>query len=165
MRYLKCSSKKTTTNLEFYTKKTIFQKWKGNEGLVWSTRNTHGSSQAEGARHRSETWIHIMKGSVSPDQGWSPCRVQWEHRALPSRLPEKSPDLFFFLFLVHLKKKYLKIITGNNWLDGCESEWTLGVGDGQGGLACCDSWGRKESDTTERLNWTEYWLCTRLTCS
>ena len=30
-----------------------------------------------------------------------------------------------------------------------------GVGDGQGGLACCDSWGRKESDTTERLNWTE----------
>jgi len=33
--------------------------------------------------------------------------------------------------------------------------WTLGVGDGQGGLACCDSWGHKESDTTERLNWTE----------
>ena len=40
-------------------------------------------------------------------------------------------------------------------LDGCESEWTPGVGDGQGGLACCDSWGRKESDTTERLNWAE----------
>ena len=39
--------------------------------------------------------------------------------------------------------------------DGREFEWTLGVGDGQGGLACCDSWGRKESDTTERLNWTE----------
>ena len=40
-------------------------------------------------------------------------------------------------------------------LDGCGFDWTLGVGDGQGGLACCDSWGRKESDTTERLNWTE----------
>ena len=40
-------------------------------------------------------------------------------------------------------------------LDERESEWTLGDGDGQGGLACCDSWGRKESDTTERLNWTE----------
>ena len=39
------------------------------------------------------------------------------------------------------------------WLDGCESEWTLG--DGQSGLACCDSWGCKESDMTERLNWTE----------
>ena len=40
-------------------------------------------------------------------------------------------------------------------LDGCESEWTPGVGDEQGGLACCDSWGHKESDTTEWLNWTE----------
>ena len=35
--------------------------------------------------------------------------------------------------------------------------WTLGVGDGQGGLACCSSWGRKESNTNERMNWTE-WL-------
>ena len=33
--------------------------------------------------------------------------------------------------------------------------WTLGVGDGQEGLGCCDSWGCKELDTTERLNWTE----------
>ena len=37
-------------------------------------------------------------------------------------------------------------------LDGHESEPTLGVGDGPGGLACCDSWGHKELDTTERLN-------------
>ena len=36
-----------------------------------------------------------------------------------------------------------------------ESEGIPGVGDGQGGLACCNSWGRKELDTTERLNWTE----------
>ena len=40
-------------------------------------------------------------------------------------------------------------------LDAHEFGWTPGVGDGQGGLACCDSWGHKESDTTERLNWTE----------
>ena len=40
-------------------------------------------------------------------------------------------------------------------LDAHEFGWTLGVGDGQGGLACSDSWGRKESDTTEPLNWTE----------
>ena len=40
-------------------------------------------------------------------------------------------------------------------LDGREFEWTPGVGDGQGGLACWDSWGRKELDTTEQLNWTE----------
>ena len=43
----------------------------------------------------------------------------------------------------------------HHWLNGRESEWTLGVGDGQGGLACCDSWGQKESDTTEWLNWTD----------
>ena len=43
----------------------------------------------------------------------------------------------------------------HHWLDGLECEWTPGVGDGQGGLACCDSWGLKESDTTEQLNWTE----------
>ena len=46
------------------------------------------------------------------------------------------------------------------WLDGLtesmdEFEWTPGAGDGQGGLACCSSWGRKESDTTEGQNWTE----------
>ena len=41
-------------------------------------------------------------------------------------------------------------------LDGCESEWPPGVDDGQGGLVCSDSWGRKESDMTEQLNWTEY---------
>ena len=40
-------------------------------------------------------------------------------------------------------------------LDGHGFGWILGVGDGQGGLACCNSWGRKESDTTEQLNWTE----------
>ena len=48
-----------------------------------------------------------------------------------------------------------KMAGWHHWLDGRESEWTPGVGDGQGGLACCDSRGRKESDMTERLNWTE----------
>ena len=50
----------------------------------------------------------------------------------------------------------------HHWLDGLEFEWTLGVGDGQGGLASCNSWGRKELDTTEQLNWTELkWLSSR----
>ena len=40
-------------------------------------------------------------------------------------------------------------------LDGHEFQQALGVGDGQGGLVCCSAWGRKESDTTEQLNWTE----------
>ena len=40
-------------------------------------------------------------------------------------------------------------------LDGHGFGWTLGVGDEQGGLACCGSWGRKESDMTEQVNRTE----------
>ena len=43
-------------------------------------------------------------------------------------------------------------------LEGREFEWTPGVGDGQEGLACCDSWGRKESDT-EQLNWSPIYFC------
>ena len=54
---------------------------------------------------------------------------------------------------------YVYICGWHHRLDGHGFVWTLGVGDGQGGLACCDSWGRKESETwlsdwTE-LNWTE----------
>ena len=44
-------------------------------------------------------------------------------------------------------------------LDGHEFEWTPGDGDRQGGLVYCDSWGRKESDTTEQLNWTDPDMC------
>ena len=43
----------------------------------------------------------------------------------------------------------------HHWLNGHGFGWTLGVGDGQGGLECCHSWGHKESDMTERLYWTE----------
>ena len=42
-----------------------------------------------------------------------------------------------------------------HWLDGHESEQALGVGDGQGSVACCSPWGWKGSDMTEQLNWTE----------
>ena len=48
-----------------------------------------------------------------------------------------------------------EIVGWHHWLDGHGFGWTLGVGDGQGGLACCSSWGCKELDTTEQLNWTE----------
>ena len=45
-----------------------------------------------------------------------------------------------------------ELVGWHHWLDGPESEWTPGVGDRQVGLACCDSWGCTESDTTERLS-------------
>ena len=48
-----------------------------------------------------------------------------------------------------------KMVGWHHRLNGHGFEWTPGVGDGQGGLACCSSWGHKESDTTEQLNWTD----------
>ena len=50
-------------------------------------------------------------------------------------------------------------------LDAHEFGWTPGVGDGQGGLMCCDSWGHKESDMTEWLNWTEEVISESESCS
>ena len=48
-----------------------------------------------------------------------------------------------------------EMVGWHHWLNGHGSGWTPGVGDGQGGLACCGSRGRKESDMTEWLDWTE----------
>ena len=82
-------------------------------------------------------------------------------------LPEKNVEhvyqymisFDFFLFCVKWSQNYLVLTNEtagwHRWLNGCESEWTPGVGDGQGGLACCDSWGRKELDTTDRLIWSD----------
>ena len=54
-----------------------------------------------------------------------------------------------------------EMVGWHHWLNGHGFGWTPGVTDGQGGLACCSSWGHKESDTTEWLNWTDkqfFWL-------
>ena len=52
-----------------------------------------------------------------------------------------------------------EMVAWHHWLDEHMFEEALGVGDGQGGLACCGSWGLEESDKTEQLNWTELkWL-------
>ena len=48
-----------------------------------------------------------------------------------------------------------EMVGWHHWLNGHGFGWTLGVGDGQGGLACCGSWGLKELDATEQLNWIE----------
>ena len=51
-----------------------------------------------------------------------------------------------------------EIVEWCHQLNGHGFGWTPRVGEGQGGLVCCGSWGRKESDTTERLNCTERWF-------
>ena len=68
--------------------------------------------------------------------------------------PVLWPWLSFPNFLAYWVQRFHSIIF-QDLLDGCEFEWTLGIGDGQGDLVCCNSWGSKESDTIEWLNWTE----------
>ena len=48
-----------------------------------------------------------------------------------------------------------EMVGWHHWFDGYKFEQAQGVGDGQGSLACCSPWGRKELDMTEPLNWTE----------
>ena len=48
-----------------------------------------------------------------------------------------------------------EMVGWHHWHNGHGFEWTPGIGDGQGGLVYCGSWGHKESDTTELLNWIE----------
>ena len=52
-----------------------------------------------------------------------------------------------------------EMVRWHHQLSGHGSGWTPGVGNGQGGLACCGSWGHKESDTTEQLNWIQHNKC------
>ena len=110
-------------------------------------------------------------------------------RSNPSILKEISPGCSLEGMMLKLKLQYFGHLMPKSWLigkdsdagrdwgqeekgttedemagwhhrlDGHESGWTPGVGDGQGGLACCDSWCGKESDTTEWLNWTKLKAC------
>ena len=67
----------------------------------------------------------------------------------PSLTTKPTPELGLLILLFH---SILKTTFNYTWL---MSFFRLVVCDGQGGLVCCDSWGQKESDTTERLNWTQ----------
>ena len=56
------------------------------------------------------------------------------------------------------RRRGRQMVGWHHWLNGHEFDETLGVGDGQGGLVCFSPWGCKDSDMTEWLNWTEYFL-------
>ena len=78
-------------------------------------------------------------------------RVPWTaRRSNQSLLKETSPGCSLEGLMLRLKLQYFGHLMQR--VDSLEKTLILGVGHGQGGLACCDSWGRKESDMTERLN-------------
>ena len=60
--------------------------------------------------------------------------------------------MYIYQYIITYRLLIYTLIYTYSGLDGHEFEQALGVGDGQGSLACCDPWGCKESDTTEQLN-------------
>ena len=97
------------------------------------------------------SWVFIERNDAEAETPilWPPHEKSW----LIGKDPDAGKD-----WRQEEKGKTENVIVGwHHRPDAHEFGWTLGVGDGQGGLACCDSRGHKESDTTERLNWTD-WL-------
>ena len=104
-----------------------------------------------------QSWVFIGRTDVEAETPifWPPDAKSW--------LIGKDPDAEKDWGQEETGTTEDKIVGWHHRLDGHGFGWTPGVGDGQGGLACCSSWGHKESDTTEQLNWTlfsvlEHWI-------
>ena len=101
-----------------------------------------------------QSWVFIGRTDVEAEMPilWPPDAKSW----LLGKDPEAGKD-----WRQEEKGTTEDEMAGwHHQLGGHEFEWTLGDGDSQGGLACCDSGSRKESDTTELLKWSELnWIC------
>ena len=107
----------------------------------------------------NQSWIFIGRTDVEAKTSilWPPDVQSW--------LIGKDPDAGKDWRQEEKGMTEEEMVGWHHQLNGHEFEWTLGVGDGQGGLCCCCPWGRKESDTSERLNWTELKLTAGGDCS
>ena len=106
-----------------------------------------------------KSWVFIGRKDAEAETAilWPPHAKSW--------LIGKDPDAGSDLGQEEKGTTEGEMAGWHHQLDGHEFGWTPGVGDGQGGLACCDSWCRKESDTTEQLNWTELnWMALVVLC-
>ena len=95
----------------------------------------------------NQSWIFIRRTDTEAEAPilWPPDAKNW--------LIEKDPDAGKDWRWEEKEKTEDEMVGWHHQLDGHEFEQALGVGDWQGSLACCSPWGRKESDTTEWLNW------------
>ena len=100
-------------------------------------------------RKRDQSWVLIGRTDVEAETPilWPPDVKNW--------LIGKGPDAGKDWGWEEKGTTEDEMAGWHHWLDGHGFAWTLGVGDGQGGLVFCGSWGCKESDMTDRLNWTE----------
>ena len=96
-----------------------------------------------------QSWMFIGRTDADAESPilWSPDRKSW--------FIWKDPDAGKDWRWEEKGMTEDEMVGWHHWLNRHEFEWTPGVGDGQGGLACCCPWGCKELDTNERLNWTE----------
>ena len=97
----------------------------------------------------SQSWLFIGRPDVEAETP-----ILWPSHA-KSWLIGKDPDAGKDWGQVEKGTTEDEMAGWHHQLNGHGFGWTLGVGDEQGGLVCCRSWGHKESDTTERLNWTK----------
>ena len=100
----------------------------------------------------NQSWIFIGRTDAEAETPilWPPDVKNW--------LIGKDPDAGKDWRWQKVMTEY-EMVGWHHCLDGHEFEWTPGVGDGQGSLACCSPLGCKESDMTERLNWAASQLC------
>ena len=98
----------------------------------------------------NQSWVFIGRTEVEAE-----IPILWP-RDVKSRLIWKDPDAGKDWRQEEKGTTEDEMVGCNHWHNGHGFGWTPGVGDGQGGLVCCGSWGRKELDMTERLNWTNY---------
>ena len=92
-------------------------------------------------------WVDPLEKRAATHSSILAWRISW--KSMGSQRVRHEWAIFIFTF------HNIYLAGWHHRLDGCESEWTPEAGDGQRGLACCNSWDHKESDTTEWLNWTE----------
>ena len=94
-----------------------------------------------------QTWVFIARSDVEAEtpKFWPPDAKSW--------LIWKGPDVGKYWRQEEKGTTEDEVVGWHRRLNGHGFGWTPGVGDGQGGLVCCSSWGHKESDTTEPLNW------------
>ena len=101
----------------------------------------------------NQSWIFIGRADADAE-----APILWPPDAT-SRLIWKDPDAGKDWRQEDKGTTEDEMVRWHHWLNGHEFEQAPGGGDGQGGLACCSPWSCKESDMTERLNWTELKIC------
>jgi len=99
-----------------------------------------------------QSWIFIGRTDAEAETPifWPPDAKNW--------LIRKDPDAGKVWRREEKGTTEDEMVGWHHWLDGHEFEQAPGVGDGQGGLACCSPWGHKVSDTIKWLNWTELFM-------